>query len=187
MFDHFDFLAPFYDRVIPPKPPERLFQLLAFSPGDRLLDAGGGTGRISQFLAGAGDQVVIADTSYQMLQKSQEKSGLVQVNAASESLPFPDNLFDRVLMVDALHHVFDQARTAGELWRVLKPGGRIVIEEPDIDKVAVKLIAAAEKITLMRSRFLRAEQIKTLFSGHASQVQTLTEGHYAWVIVDKAP
>jgi len=43
-----------------------------------------------------------------------------------------DHSFDRVLMVDALHHVVNQAETICELYRVLKPGGRLVIEEPDL-------------------------------------------------------
>ena len=37
--------------------------------------------------------------------------------------------FERVIMVDALHHVYNHARAAAELWRFVKPGGRIVIEE----------------------------------------------------------
>ena len=57
-------------------------------------------------------------------------------------------------MVDALHHVIHQGQTAREMYRVLKPGGRIVIEEPDIRKFGVKLIAVAEKLLLMRSHFL---------------------------------
>ena len=46
---------------------------------------------------------------------------------------------------------------------VLKPGGSIVIEEPDIRKFTVKLIALAEKITLMRSHFLSPDKIAGLF------------------------
>ena len=47
-------------------------------------------------------------------------------------------------MVDALHHVADQEATIRELWRLLKPGGRIIIEEPDIRRFEVKLLALIE-------------------------------------------
>jgi ubiquinone/menaquinone biosynthesis C-methylase UbiE len=88
-------------------------------------------------------------------------------------------------MVDALHHVFDQSKTAQELWRVLKPGGKIVIEEPDIDKTAVKLIALAEKITFMRSHFLSDVQIQDLFNPLTKRTTIYNEDHYVWVIVIK--
>ncbi|MCJ7718232.1 MAG: class I SAM-dependent methyltransferase, partial [Anaerolineales bacterium] len=164
MFDHFDFLAPIYDFFIKAKPPETLTSLADLSPSDRLLDAGGGTGRISQYFKPLVNQVIIADLSIQMLAKSQIKDGLDPVNSHSEALPFPNDSFNRVIMVDALHHVCDQAKTALELWRVLKPGGKIIIEEPDINSRAVKLVALAEKLALMRSHFLSGLEIEVLFS-----------------------
>lgn len=187
MFDHFDFLAPFYDNVITAKPPQRLRELLDISPGMKLLDAGGGTGRIAQFLVGQAHQLVLADTSRRMLEKSQEKPGLLQVNAATESLPFRPDYFDRILMVDALHHVSDQPQTANELWRVVKPGGKIVIEEPDIERLVVKLVAAAEKIALMRSHFLSAVQIGAMFSQASARIKIHREEHLIWVVVEKPP
>jgi len=185
MLDHFNLLAPIYDRVIQPKPPDRLTQLLKLEPGCDLLDVGGGTGRITQYFVGSCRQVILVDTSLKMLQKSQEKKGLIQINGASEVLPFPDESFGRILMVDALHHVFNQIQTAQELWRVLKPGGLIVIEEPDINTFGVMLIALAEKITLMRSHFLSAGEIEDLFTALSQEVQVVKEDHFVWVCVKK--
>jgi demethylmenaquinone methyltransferase/2-methoxy-6-polyprenyl-1,4-benzoquinol methylase len=88
-------------------------------------------------------------------------------------------------MVDALHHVYHQGQTACEMYRVLKPGGRIVIEEPDIRKFGVKLIAVAEKLLLMRSHFLAPQKIVDLFSFDSAKANIhATEGN-AWVVIEK--
>ena len=88
-------------------------------------------------------------------------------------------------MVDALHHVCDQRATADELWRTLQPGGRIVIEEPDLRTVVVKLLALAEKMALMRSHFLSPARIAALFDHPNARVHIEAGTFNAWVIVEK--
>jgi demethylmenaquinone methyltransferase/2-methoxy-6-polyprenyl-1,4-benzoquinol methylase len=184
MFDHFGILAPFYERVIRPKIPEKLIGLLRLPVDGRLLDAGGGTGRISQALRDLSEHVVIADASAKMLQQAQVKGGLITVHSLSEALPFSQHTFDRVIMVDALHHVINQDKTIKELWRVVKPGGIVVIEEPDIRTTVIKVVALAEKIALMRSRFLSPLEIAALFP-QDTRPQIHVEGYNAWVVIEK--
>ncbi len=162
-FNHFSILAPKYEAYIKPKLPEKLLSLINLPIQGRILDAGGGTGRVAQYLRNKSARIIIADQTFSMLQEAKRKDGLQPVCTDSEKLPFPDNSFERIMMVDALHHVNHQQQTADELWRVLKPGGRIVIEEPDIRRWGVKLLALAEKIAMMRSHFLTPEGIASLF------------------------
>jgi ubiquinone/menaquinone biosynthesis C-methylase UbiE len=151
--DHFNLIAGFYDRSAGFVVTEQLLRLLDLSPRSILLDAGGGTGRVSVALRSKVDQVVVADLSLGMLRHARNK-GLPTVYSPVEFLPFPPAVFDRVIMVDAFHHVLDQRRTADELWRVLAPKGRILIVEPDIHQIAIKFLALGEKAALMRSHFL---------------------------------
>jgi len=187
IFDHFGFLAPIYDRIIKPKAPEYLWDFLKLPTDGLLLDAGGGTGRVAQFMLEKSSGVVLADLSLMMLMEAQGKGGLMRVCSHTEGFPFPDGSFSRILMVDALHHVCDQPNTAFELWRVLEPGGYLVIEEPDLRKFGVKLIAIAEKLALMRSHFLAPSDIAALFDFPRADVRIETEfdGFNAWVIVRK--
>lgn len=184
-FDHFGFLAPFYERFIQPKPPEKLLRLMNIPENGLVLDAGGGTGRVAQFLSVKSAHVLVADQSFKMLQEVRKKDILRPVCALTETLPFVDNCFDRIIMVDALHHVANQALTIGELWRLLKPGGRIIIEEPDIREFRVKLIALAEKLALMRSHFLSPPQIANLVNFTDANVKFSSEDTTTWVIIEK--
>jgi ubiquinone/menaquinone biosynthesis C-methylase UbiE len=185
IFDHFDFLAPFYDRFIKTKDLSKLIQLIDLPTNGNLLDAGGGTGRISIGLATLTGSTIIADLSLGMLRQAAGKNGVVMLCSHTEALPFPDSSFDRVIMIDALHHVCNHQETADELWRVLKPAGRIVIEEPDINKPVIWIVALFEKLALMRSHFISYRRISHLFAHPNAHIAVEKEGYTAWIIVTK--
>ena len=67
---------------------------------------------------------------------------------------------------------------------MLKPGGRLVIEEPDVRTWQVKIVAVVEKLALMRSHFLSPPQIAALLPPEA-KIKIEKEGYNAWVIVEK--
>jgi len=183
-FDHFDFIAPVFSRI-GYSSIEEMIDHAGLPTSGRVLDAGGGTGRVASAIRGHAGTVIIADPSFGMLrQADQTKLGLACAN--SEALPFPDESFERVIMVDALHHVIDQRHTAREMYRVLKPGGRIVIEEPDIRKSAVKLMAIGEKLLLMRSHFLAPEEIVHLFLFDSANATIHAGEGNAWVVIEKS-
>ena len=186
MLDHFDLLAPIYDWVIPPPDPERLRRLLRLPITGTMLEAGGGTGRVSSRLASLVGTLVINDLSAPMLREAQQKGPLRPVQSYVERLPFPDASFDRVFAVDALHHFDDHRAAVGELLRVLRSGGRLVIEEPDIRRFPVKIVALLEKLALMNSHFLSDDEIRSLVEsfGLAPQVGCLSD-FATCVVVDK--
>jgi len=182
--DHFKHLAPFYELALPFEALGSLLEHGGFSASHLVLDAGGGTGRVAEALKPYVRGVVVADVSRGMLLQASKKR-LPAILSPVEALPFSNGTFDRIIMIDAFHHVCDQIAAANELWRILAPGGILLIQEPDIRKFAVKVVAAAEKIALMRSHFLSPLKIAELFLPCTTQLAVMDEGFSAWVIVRK--
>ena len=56
--------------------------------------------------------------------------------------PFPDRTFDQVVVVDYLEHISDDGAFAGELARILKPGGRVIINVPHLKPLLLETDSA---------------------------------------------
>lgn len=107
--------------------------------GQRVLDLAGGTGDLTarfSRIVGEEGQVVLADINNSMLQVGRCKlrdmgvSGNVSyVQADAEALPFPDNHFDLVTMAFGLRNVTEKQNALDSIYRVLKPGGRLLVLE----------------------------------------------------------
>ena len=184
-FDHFDFISPLYDLIFGRRIDQEIVAYADVQIGDSLLDVGGGTGRVSVLFRDKIQNVLVIDASIKMLREAQAK-GLTTVNSNSERLPFADGTFERIIIVDALHHVENQSKTLREMWRILKKGGKMIVEEPDINNFVVKLIALGEKILLMRSHFIAPDKIAVMSRFDENVVIDIKRDKgIAWVVIHK--
>ena len=101
----------------------------------KILDAGGGTGRITLPLAKMGYHVTLSDLSTGMLEMAKEKlrNAGVQNSVTIEeadiaALPFPDESFDLVICLHGPFSIADSLKAAGELTRVMKRRGKIIVD-----------------------------------------------------------
>ena len=107
--------------------------------GQKVLDLAGGTGDLTarfSRLVGEEGQVVLSDINASMLEAGRERltdrgiAGNVEyVQANAECLPFPDNHFDCISIAFGLRNVTDKDAALASMYRVLKPGGRLLVLE----------------------------------------------------------
>ena len=122
----------------------RLWKRLAIGmaniqPGQRVLDLAGGTGDLASLIApkvGSQGSVVLCDINNAMIRTGRTRlldkgiAGNVEyVQADAERLPFPDSSFDCITMGFGLRNVTHKQTALDSMYRVLKPGGRLLILE----------------------------------------------------------
>lgn len=109
---------------------ELILNLLSPKGGEIILDAGCGTGIFTLDILSSGSKVIGLDLSLPMLMRAEKKLKRYPVQmvlADMLHLPFPESSFDKVVSVTALEFIEDGKAAVGELFRVTKGGGCIVV------------------------------------------------------------
>lgn len=107
--------------------------------GQRVLDLAGGTGDLAlkmSRMVGASGEVVLSDINGSMLSNGRDRltdegvaGNIRYVQANAECLPFPDDHFDCITMAFGLRNVTDKDMALRSMYRILKPGGRLLVLE----------------------------------------------------------
>ncbi|MEY4195015.1 MAG: bifunctional demethylmenaquinone methyltransferase/2-methoxy-6-polyprenyl,4-benzoquinol methylase [Pseudomonadota bacterium] len=114
-------------------------QLSHVRPGEQVLDLAGGTGDMTRLFherVGPQGLVVLSDINAEMLKRGRDRlldegvvAGVHYAQIDAETLPFRDNQFDCVCIAFGLRNVTRKEDALKSMYRVLKPGGRVIILE----------------------------------------------------------
>ena len=108
----------------------KVAKLVNSQPGQIILDLAAGTGSSSAVFLREGVRVVAADFSRGMLEEGRKRHRDIEfVFADASALPFADKEFDTVTISFGIRNVEKTELALGEMFRVLKPGGKLVVCE----------------------------------------------------------
>lgn len=113
-------------------------RLASEGSGGVYLEIGAGNGSTVLALCSRYDRLVATELSFvrmrelQLLFKDTPKVEVLQNNLESEGLPFKNHEFDTISMIAVIEHLFDPVGALRECHRVLKPGGRVIVDTPNI-------------------------------------------------------
>ncbi len=151
----------------------RLCNALAPSRG-RVLDAGCGTGGFLAFLRTHRPDLTRFGVEWDAAAaaRTRDKSGAITVRASVNTLPFATNSFDAVISADVLcHAAVNPPAALAELKRVLRPGGRLVLNMP-----AYQWLLSAHDRRVHNARRLTAPATAALLRRPASPGSTPATG-----------
>jgi ubiquinone/menaquinone biosynthesis C-methylase UbiE len=117
-------------RLIKTYESDLVLEMLRAEQGERILDAGCGTGIFTLDVLAAGAGVIGLELSLPMLLRARRKlkgHTFNTVRGDMTKLPFAEDKFDRAVSVTAIEFVEDAKTAISELFRVTKPGGCVVV------------------------------------------------------------
>jgi len=115
---------------------KQLDKLINEQPNAKILDVGCGTGRfLKWFSENRGYEMYGVEPAKNMIKEAKQKTnnhGLTIKQGDIENIPYPDNFFDRVITMHVLMHLHPDMIKKGikEIYRVLKPGGYMLLDFP---------------------------------------------------------
>jgi len=165
----FDNVAPVYDlgmSALGMYKHQLIIESLELKKSDVVLDLAGGTGFIASRIAPFVKKVVVADMSKKMLQKASRYSTIETCYTDAVKTPFDDNYFDALYCTDALHHIKRHNEAAAEIYRILKPNGRIAVIDFKTTGFFGKAIKWVEHTFVDDSVFISPTEIEQLFAAY---------------------
>jgi len=168
---------------------ETIIRLLRPEPHERFIDVGGGTGWIARNLAGRGPAVTVLDLSLGMLSHVDGPPGVQAVCGDGQRMGIRDGVFDGAVLSDTLHHIPATDRLLGEIARVLRPGGRLLVHDFERTSRWVRLLQTLESRLVEKVRYSSVDELGPLLRaagfGHGETVRTRLAFFTVWRKIER--
>jgi len=150
---------------------ERIMELvIPHLKGNCILDAGCGSGWLSICAWEMGCHVISLDVAHSEIKKSlfiskQKNTDIKLTKASLTDLPFCNSIFDSIMCISVLEHIYDVKKAISEISRVLKENGRLIIMVPNgitfgllYDRIVYKFIPAKLRMSRVHKKMYSLEE-----------------------------
>jgi ubiquinone/menaquinone biosynthesis C-methylase UbiE len=162
VYDVLNLLIPYQELL------ETICDELEIKPGEKILEAGCGTGNLAIKIKERGGDVIGLDNCKEALEiyKKKDPDAKVVLADLRKKLPFPDNYFDKIACNNTLYIIpkEKQIDTLKEFYRVLKAGGKIVLTNPIKGAKPIKIYFNGIKKDLQRNGWIKTVKDITLMA-----------------------
>ncbi|MBU3918616.1 methyltransferase domain-containing protein [Patescibacteria group bacterium] len=140
---------------------------MVLNKGEKVLDVGGGTGKVAKEIVDLFDaEVTILDSCESMLKRVKNHPCINIIRGDIEKNALKDKSFDVILCIDTLHHLSNPKLGLEQMYRILKPGGTIFIQDFDITKIRTRILNFIEEYFLGEpANFYSPQELGKLLKG----------------------
>lgn len=147
--------------------------------GDELvLDIGGGTGKLADYISKDCKAVYVLDESKGMLSKVKANTKVVPILGDGLDTGLAGNSIDVVIMSDVLHHIKNQKGLIGEIYRILRDGGKLIILDLEKKHLGIRILRIFENILFGRLYFRTSQEVKDLIKDWFTITEFIDKKYY---------
>lgn len=177
----FDKVYKYYDKFMSIFKLCKFQELKAFANlkgNEVVVDMGGGTGRLADYISNSCKTVYVLDESEKMLSKVEERENVIGIKGNVIKAPFEDNSIDTVILSDVLHHVKEQEKLFIEIHRILKNHGKVIILDFHRKHIKTRLLKIFEFILFGKLYFKTKDEVKILLEEYFHINKDYDKGYY---------
>lgn len=157
---------------------EEIKEMLDLRGDEIVLDIGGGTGKLAEYLGDHCKKAYVLDESLGMLSKVKEGKNIIPVLGDALDTDFDSESVDVITVSDVLHHIENQDKLIGEVHRLLKKGGKLVVLDFERSHFKTRILGMFEYILFGKLYYRTGEETLDLLKKKFTITKSVHKGYY---------
>ena len=177
----FDKVYKYYDKFIDLfnlNKMDEIKEIMNLKGDEVVLDIGGGTGKLADYVSKDCRKIYVLDESRGMLSRIKPNKKVIPLLGNALETDFVDKSIDVVIIADVLHHIKDQEGLIDEIHRILKGNGKLIILDFEKNHIKIMLLRIFESILFGRLYFKGGREVIKLVESKFVIKSAKHKGYY---------